>query len=67
MAGNTIEIAVFNLAVDNALGGCDLARLMVRDLAHRSQVFARVTVVQQKTKQPGRFEVTDQTREAPTA
>ena len=67
MAGNAREVALFNLAVDNALGGCDLARLIVRNLAHRSQVLARVTVVQQKTKQPVRFEVTDQTREAPTA
>ena len=43
------------------------SRLMVRDLAHGSQVLARATVVQQKTKQPVRFEVTDQTREALTA
>ena len=67
MAGNTREIALFNLAIDSKLRGCDLVRLMVRDLAHGSQVLARATVVQQKTKQPVRFEVTDQTREAATA
>ena len=67
MAGNTREIALFNLAIDSKLRGCDLVRLMVRDVAHGSQVLARATVVQQKTKQPVRFEVTDQTREALTA
>ena len=67
MAGNIREIALFNLAIDSKLRGCDLVRLMVRDLAHGSQVLARATVVQQKTKQPVRFEVTDQTREALTA
>lgn len=64
MAGNTREIALFNLAIDSKLSGCDLVRLMVRDLAHGGQVLARATVVQQKTKQPVRFEVTDQAREA---
>jgi hypothetical protein len=34
---------------------------------NRLGVLARATVVQQKTKQPVRFEVTDQTREALTA
>ena len=67
MAGNTREIALFNLAIDSKLRGCDLVRLMVRDVAHGSQALARATVVQQKTKQPVRFEVTDQTREALTA
>ena len=48
MAGNIREIALFNLAIDSKLRGCDLVRLMVRDLAHGSQVLARATVVQQK-------------------
>ncbi len=55
---------MFNLAIDSKLRGCDLVRLMVCDLADGSQALARATVVQQKTKQPVRFEVTDQTREA---
>ena len=38
MAGNTREIALFNLAIDSKLRGCDLVRLMVRDVAHGSQV-----------------------------
>ena len=41
MAGNIREIALFNLAIDSKLRGCDLVRLMVRDLAHGSQVLAR--------------------------
>jgi site-specific recombinase XerD len=67
MAGTIREMALFNLAIDSKLRGCDLVRLMVRDLAQGSQVLARATVVQQKTKQPVRFEVTDQTRDALTA
>jgi integrase len=67
MAGNIREMALFNLAIDSKLRGCALVRLMVRDLAHGSQVLTRATVVQQKTKQPVRFEVTDQTRGALTA
>jgi hypothetical protein len=64
MAGHTRELALFNLSTDSKLRGCDLVRLMVRDLTHVNQLLARATVVQQKTKQRVRFEVTDQTREA---
>jgi hypothetical protein len=51
MAGNTREIALFNLAIDSKLRGCDLVRLMVRDLAHGSQVLARASVIQQETRE----------------
>ena len=45
MAGNTREVALFNLAIDNKLRGCDLVRLGVRNPAHGSQVLARAAVV----------------------
>ena len=67
MAGDARELALFNLAIDSKLRGCDLVRLMARDMAHGSQVLARATVAPQKTRQPVRFEVTDQIREARTA
>jgi integrase len=67
MAGKTREVALFNLAIDSKLRACDLVRLMVRDVAHGDHVLPRATVVQQKTKQAVRFEVTEQTREALTA
>ena len=34
IAGNTRELALFNLAIDSKLRACDLVRLMVRDVAH---------------------------------
>jgi len=58
------DLALFNLAIDSKLRGCDLVRLRVRDVAHDEHVVSRATVLQQKTGQPVRFELTEQTREA---
>ena len=58
------DLALFNLAIDSELRGCDLVRLRVRDVAHDEHVVSRATVLQQKTGQPVRFELTEQTREA---
>jgi len=58
------DLALFNLAIDSKLRGCDLVRLRVRDVAHGEHVVSRVTVLQQKTRQPVRFELTERTREA---
>jgi integrase len=60
----TRDLALFNLAIDSKLRGCDLVKLQVRDVAHGGRVVSRTTVMQQKTGQPVKFEVTDQTREA---
>ena len=61
------ELAVFNLAVDSKLRGCDLVRLKVSDVMHVGQVVSRAMVVQHKTQQPVRFELTEQTRVAVAA
>ena len=58
------DLALFNLAIDSKLRGCDLVRLRVRDVVHGGQVVSRATVMQRKTGQPVRFEVTEQTRDA---
>ena len=58
------DLALFNLAIDSKLRGCDLVRLRVRDVVHGGQVVTRATVMQRKTGQPVRFEVTEQTRDA---
>jgi integrase len=58
------DLALFNLAIDSKLRGCDLVRLCVRDVVHGDQVVSRATVMQRKTGQPVRFEVTEQTRDA---
>jgi site-specific recombinase XerC len=57
------DLALFNLAIDSKLRGCDLVALRVRDVAHgRSAI-----VLQHKTQQPVQFELTDQTRESVAA
>src|SRR6478672_5087875 len=58
------ELALFNLAIDSKLRGCDLVRLQVRDVFQGSHVAPRAIVVQKKTQRPVQFEITEQTREA---
>jgi len=43
------DLALFNLAIDSKLRGCDLVRLRVRDVAHGEHVVSRATVLQLKT------------------
>ncbi len=61
----TRDLALFNLAIDSKLRGCDLVRLRVDDIALGGRAVARATVVQRKTRRPVRFELTEQTRKAP--
>ena len=56
--------AMFNLAIDSKLRGCDVVRLKVEDVAPHGHAVDRATVRQKKTGQPVRFEMTEQTREA---
>src|SRR3974390_2171246 len=58
------DLALFNLAIDSKLRGCDLVRLRVSDIAPNSAVRRRATVIQQKTHRPVPFELTAPTREA---
>ncbi len=67
MAGNFRDLALFNLAIDSKLCGCDLVKLKVADLVVGDCVPERVTVVQSKTNRPVQFEVSDNTRETITA
>ena len=64
IANRTRELALFDLAIDSKLRACDLVRLRVRDVSHGDRVAARATVMQQKTKRPVQFEITEQTKEA---
>ena len=61
-AGNLRDLALFNLALDSKLRGCDLLRLRVSDVVSGGQVANRATVLQQKTKRPVQFEITRRTR-----
>jgi integrase len=57
-------LALFNLAIDSKLRGCDVVALRVEDVAPNGYAIARATVRQKKTLRPVRFELTDQTRQA---
>ena len=58
------DLALFNLAIDSKLRGCDVVRLKVEDVAPRGLTADRARVRQRKTGHPVKFEVTEQTREA---
>ena len=58
------ELALFNLAIDSKLRGCDLVGLHVRDVFQGSHVAPRAIVMQKKTQRPVQFEIAEQTRDA---
>ena len=58
------ELALFNLAIESKLRGCDLVRLKINDIAQSGRIMSRAMVVQRKTGQPVKFEITEQTRDA---
>ena len=58
------ELALFNLAIDSKLRGCDLVALRVHDVVQGSHIASRAIVMQKKTQRPVQFEVTEQTRDA---
>ena len=58
------DLALFDLAIDSKLRGCDLVSLRVRDITHGNQIMSRAMVMQQKTKRPVQFELTEPTRDA---
>ncbi len=63
LAGNLRDLALFNVAIDSKLRGCDLVKLAVSDLVTVDRVRERVSVIQSKTKRPVQFELTENTRE----
>jgi len=58
------DLAMFNLAIDSKLRGCDVVAIKVEDVAPNGYAVDRATVRQKKTGRPVRFELTDQTRQA---
>jgi hypothetical protein len=57
MADRKRDLALFNLAIDSKLRGCDVVALRVEANGYAIE---RATVRQKKTGQPVRFEVTEQ-------
>lgn len=64
LAGYLRDLALFNVAIDSKLRGCDLVKLAVTDLVKDDRVRERVSVIQSKTKKPVQFELTENTRDA---
>src|ERR1700732_3884163 len=58
------DLALFNLAIDSKLRGCDLVRLQVDDVCAGGRVRDRATIIQKKTGRPVQFEINEQTRGA---
>jgi integrase len=61
---NKRGLAMFNLAIDSKLRGCDVIAIKVEDVAPNGYTVDRATVRQRKTGRPVRFELTEQTRQA---
>ena len=59
-----LDLALFNLAIDSKLRGCDLVAVRVEDVAPNGYTMDRATVRQKKTGRPVKCELTDQTRQA---
>src|SRR5437588_6215271 len=64
IAGRTRDLALFNLAIDSKLRGCDVVAIRVDDVAPNGYTVDRATVRQKKTGRPVRFELTEPTRQA---
>src|SRR5262245_11180264 len=61
---NKRDLAMFNLAIDSKLRGCDVIAIKVDDVAPNGHAVDRATVRQRKTGRPVRFELTEHTRHA---
>src|SRR5947207_4506188 len=62
--GRVRDLALFNLAIDSKLRGCDVIAIRVEDVAAGGYTADRATVRQKKTGRPVRFELSEQTRQA---
>lgn len=60
--GRVRDRALFDLAIDSKLRGCDLVKIKIGDLVSGVNVRTRSIVVQQKTGRPVQFELTSDVR-----
>jgi len=64
LAENHRDLALFNLAIDSKLRGCDLVKMKVVDVMASGQTKERASGLQSKTQKPVRFEISEGTRTA---
>ena len=67
LAERVRDLALFNLAIDSKLRGCDLVTLKVSDVSQSGKIRSRAMIIQQKTHNPVQFEITGRTRESLSA
>ena len=56
------DLALFDIAIDSKLRGCDVVSLRVPDILAAGALRRRAIVIQQKTGRPVQFEITEQAR-----
>ena len=61
--GRIRDLALFDLAVDSKLRGCDLVQLRIGQLVISAAARQRATIALQKTRKPVQFELKQQIRE----
>jgi site-specific recombinase XerC len=66
MAENHRDLALYNMAIDSKLRGCDLVWMKVIDVMASRQIKAQASVLQCKTQKPVRFEISEGTRASVT-
>lgn len=60
--GRLRDRALFDLAIDSKLRGCDLVKIKIADLVSGAEIRTRAMVIQQKTGRPVQFELTADVR-----
>src|SRR5690606_11681465 len=60
--GRLRDRALFDLAIDSKLRGCDLVRIRIGDLVSGDAIRERALVVQRKTSRPVQFEILEPAR-----
>src|SRR5690348_15575880 len=60
--GRLRDRALFDLAIDSKLRGCDLVQLKIGDVVAGADIRNRATLIQQKTRRPVQFELTADVR-----
>ncbi len=56
--------ALFDLAIDSKLRGCDLVKIKIGDIMGGGEIRNRATVIQQKTNRPVQFEIMTEARKS---
>ena len=64
IAENIRDLALFNMAIDSKLRGCDLVRMKVADVYLAGNMKERASILQSKTQKPVLFEITEGTRKS---